>query len=286
MSHEPFFFLHFPRTAGTTIDDIFFNNYPQEKIIKIYSKGEFEKYRTITEDQFENTDYITGHLLLSSLNPTQFYGRNVRAFTFLREPVKRLFSEYVFLKTWKNQHLYEYLNSGNISFSEYVTSREKLLKYRGKNFTTRCLSGDSLEETDISASLEKAKYNLEHSFICFGIQERFMESLLLLSAKANLKKILHQKRNSLNYAVASPEMTEEEKQIAREHNQADIELYNFATELFDRRVRDAGPQFKEDLKNFIFLNSKYQKISALLREKKTGRKSGQDAIELSKDSQW
>lgn len=286
MANTPLFFLHFPRTAGTTIDDIFFNNYPADKIIKIYSADEFEKYRYITEDQFEKTNYITGHLLLSCLNPTRFYERDVRAFTFLREPVNRLFSEYVFLKTWKRQHLYEYLNSANISFAEYITSREKLLKYRGKNFTTRCLSGDSLEETDISASLEKAKHNLKNSFMFFGIQERFMESMLLLSEKAKLKNILHQKRNSLNYNAGNLKITEEEKQIARECNQADIELYNYATELFEQRVREAGPQFHTSLKNYEFLNARYQKLAALLQEKATGRKAGQEAIELSKDSKW
>lgn len=41
MANEPLFFLHFPRTAGTTVDEIFFANYPQEKIIKIYSRDEF-----------------------------------------------------------------------------------------------------------------------------------------------------------------------------------------------------------------------------------------------------
>lgn len=284
MTHEPIFFLHFPRTGGTTVDDVFFANYPAEKIIKIYSHDEYVQYRSIDEDKFANIDYITGHLLLDSVNPTRFYGKKVRAFTFLREPVKRLYSEYIFLKTWKSQHLYEYLNSNEISFSQYIASNEKLLRYRGKNFMTRCLSGESLEKCDQAKALEKAKYNLKNNFICFGLQEKFMESLLMLARETNLQNILHQKRNSLNYGAMQTEMSDEEKATAIAYNGADIELYNYACELFAERVREKGRDFQTSLKNFQFLNSKYQNIANLLYN--NANKGGDKSINLSKDVHW
>ncbi|MDE5831779.1 MAG: sulfotransferase family protein, partial [Desulfovibrio sp.] len=110
MREDPIFFLHFPRTAGTTINEIFKANIPSEQILKIYSQAEYKTYSSIDSKVLDNTSYITGHLLLGEVNPTKFYGRKVRAFTLLRDPVKRLISEYNFLKTWKNQHLYAYLN--------------------------------------------------------------------------------------------------------------------------------------------------------------------------------
>lgn len=284
MDTAPLFFLHFPRTGGTTIDEIFFNNYPSDRILKIYSREEFKKYAVIEEKDFLPIRYITGHLLLTNTNPTQFYGKDVRAFTFLRDPVKRLYSEYVFLKTWRNQHLHAYLNDNNISFSQYVTSAEKPLKYRGKNFMTRCISGDPLEYTDLGESLEKAKDNLKNSFMFFGLQERFMESLLLLSGPAALKNILHQKRNSLNYAAVTAPMTPGEAELAREYNAADMELYAWARELFDARVKEQGPEFRKSLKEFAFLNGKYQKISNLLYKSVSGAENAD--IGLSKDVKW
>lgn len=286
MDNEPIFFLHFPRTAGTTIDEIFFNNYPADRILKIYSQEEFKKYNYIDEKDFLKIQYITGHLLLTNVNPTQFYGKNVKAFTFLRDPVKRLYSEYIFLKSWKNQHLYNYLNSNNISFSQYITGTEKILRYRGKNFMTRCISGDSLENTDINASLEKAKYNLKNTFMFFGIQERFMESILLLSKKVNLKNILHQKRNALKYTAIKYRMSDEEKNIAREYNKADIELYNYALDIFDRRIEEKGIEFQNNLKNFTFINTKFQNIANLLYTSVDADKNQNTDIELSKDIHW
>lgn len=286
MNHAPLFFLHFPRTGGTTIDDVFFNNYPPEQILKIYSQEEFQKYAFIDLDALADIRYITGHLLLTSTSPAQFYGKNVRAFTFLREPVKRLHSEYLFLKSWKNQHLYEYLNANEISFSQYVASQEKLLRYRGKNFMTRCISGDSLEYSNISESLEKAKYNLKHSFMFFGIQERFMESMLLLSKQVQLKNILHQKMNALGHSAQARQLTPEEKAIAREYNQADIELYDYALNLLEERIREEGQQFQENLKKYIFINKKFQNISNLLYKKVYDQQEQNPAIELSKDIKW
>ena len=286
MAAEPLFFLHFPRTAGTTIDELFFNNYPADSILKIYSREEFKAHAFIEEADFYKLRYITGHLLLSNTNPTQFYGKNVRAFTFLRDPVTRLHSEYLFLKTWKNQHLYAYLNDNDISFSRYITSTEKLLRYRGKNFMTRCISGCSGDSCDTAEALEQAKYNLKNTFLFFGLQERFMESLLLLAKKANLKNLLHQKRNSLNYGAVNSPLSPGEVELVREYNRADLELYAYARELFDARVREEGEGFQKRLEEYRFLNKKFQTISNLLYERATHSKLQDADIELSKDSRW
>lgn len=265
MNTAPLFFLHFPRAAGTTLDSIFFNNYSREEIIRIYTKEDYAKYRYIDPDSLAKIKYITGHVLLDSCNPTIFYERPVRAFVFLRHPVDRLVSEYKFLKSWKNNHLYNYLNSKNISFREYITSTEKILVYRGKNFMTRCISSDPLENIENpDDSLEKAKYNLLHSFFFFGLQERFMESLLLLSEKIGLKNILHQKHNSLIKDKLNIEITSEDLKIAAEFNSQDIELYNFALKEFDAIIAAQDDNFKMRLKNYIFLNKKYQKMSELI----------------------
>lgn len=286
MAPEPLFFLHFPRTAGTTVDEIFFNNHPADRILKIYSREEFRAHSHIPEEEFYKLRYITGHLLLTSVAPTQFYGKNVRAFTFLRDPVKRLHSEYLFLKTWKNQHLYEYLNANDISFSQYITSTEKILKYRGKNFMTRCISGSARETCDTAEDLERAKYNLKNTFMFFGLQERFMESLLLLADKAGLKNLLHQKRNSLNYGAVNSPLSAQEAEIAREYNKADMALYAYAQELFDARVREEGEGFGKRLEEYRFLNKKFQTISNLLYERATSAKLQDAEIELAKDVRW
>lgn len=283
---SPLFFLHFPRTAGTTIDKILFANFSKSEIIKIYSREEFDRYRFIEPEILDNIKYITGHLILESVDPPRFYGRSIRAFTFLRQPVKRLVSEYIFLKTWKENHLYDYLNSRKVSFGEYIASQEKLLKYRGKNFMTRCLSGDSLEDvTDPEASLEKAKNNIVNNFFFFGLQEYFMESLLMLGNQAKLANILHQKHNSLNRNKIDIVISDEEKQIASEYNDLDIRLYNYARDIFLKRIENEGENFQTRLKTFQFLNAKYQKVAEMLYES-SKMSAYEEAIHIPKEANW
>lgn len=288
MNNKPIFFLHFPRTGGTTIDEIFASNLDHNEIIAIYSKSDYEQYSSVDTVYLENIKYITGHLLLENLTPPTFYGKEVNAFTFLRDPVKRLFSEYNFLKSWKHQHLYDYLNYNNINFSQYIKSTEKILLYRGKNFMTRCLSGDSLEKmTDISSSLEKAKYNLINNLWFFGIQERFIESILLLSEKSGLSNVLHQRHNSLKKLKSNnPEPTVEEIQIVNDYNWADIELYKFAADQFDRIVKSKGKLFQKKIQDFIFLNKKYQKLAGLLYKNAYNDENSVQEIDLPKEVKW
>ncbi len=96
MESDPIFFLHFPRTAGTTIDKNFSLNLSPENIIHIYSKDEYNKYSTIEIEKFQNIKYITGHLLLEKLNPTTFMVKKVRAFYNLTQSCKRLFQSIIF----------------------------------------------------------------------------------------------------------------------------------------------------------------------------------------------
>ncbi len=280
----PFFFLHLPRTAGTTLDAVLESNFSPGEVLRIYTREEYAAHRHMSEEQLRPIRLITGHLLLERLNPPAIYGREVRAFTFLREPVARLVSEYDFLRSWKENHLYSLLNEQGISFAEYVSSTHKSLFYRGKNFMTRMLSGTAFQDEPYpEEALQRAKENLERHFSFVGLQERFMESLIMLGDVLGLANLLHEKRNAL-----APEgktlLQEDEVALVRHLNQADIELYDFAADLFEKRVQALGPGFAQRLKRFSFLNAKFQKVSALLSER--AGYAGHGGILLPKEGLW
>jgi hypothetical protein len=282
--HEPFFFLHIPRTAGTTLNSILKNNFPPEEILSIYDKDDYEKNRYQSVGFLESITLIIGHLLLESTNPPTFYGMPVRVFTFLREPIARLASEYDFLRSWEANHLYTFLHENKVSFREYIRSQERCLFYRGKNFMTRCISGKNfMDEPYPEEALEYAKETLEKSFTFFGIQERFFESLVMLADILGLNNILHEKRNALK-GEARTCLDEEDIALARQKNAADMELYAFALELFDKRIAALGPAFQERIKKLSILNEQYQKVSQLLMQR--AEQSEQGHILLPKDGMW
>ncbi len=280
-----FFFLHIPRTAGTTLNTVIRNNFAPEALISVYNREEYRIHAAHSEEELRGIRLIQGHLLLQSYDPPLFYGRPVRVFTFLREPVSRLISEYRFLRTWKANHLYDYLHRENVDFRRYVESREPKLRYRGRNFMTRCLSGHALDDRDLPRkAVAAAKRHLEKNFGFVGIQERFTESLILLGDFLGMNNLLHEKRNAL-CGMSDDVVSEEDRAVAAERNQGDAELYRFACELFAERTAAQGPTFAERVRRFEFLNDKYGRIAEALR-RRTGAQAVHDGIDRPKDGLW
>jgi len=277
------FFLHIPRTAGTTLNTILLNNFKADEIISVYEKDDYDLHAFHSAEELKSIRLIQGHLLLQRYAPPMMYGQPVRVFTFLREPVERLVSEYAFLRSWPANHLYRHLNDNAVSFREYIESREKQLVYRGKNFMTRCISGMDDSRNYPVRAIARAKLHLEKSFGCVGIQERFMESIVMLAEFLGLENLLHEKRNALKKS-AFPEISSEERAVAEEYNRGDIELYRFASELFDDRVKALGTEFSEKVRKLEFLNTKFQKISNLLMKQSETKEEG--AILMPKDGLW
>lgn len=138
---ETLFFLHLPRTAGTTLNAVLHDNFAPETILSVYAREDYERCRMLEADALEPIRLIEGHLMPECFDPPSLYGRRLRMFTLLREPLSRLVSEYVFQKSWPGNHLYAYLNENAVSFRDYLTSNDPLLKFRGRNFVTHCLAG-------------------------------------------------------------------------------------------------------------------------------------------------
>ncbi|MGE9985934.1 sulfotransferase family 2 domain-containing protein [Desulfovibrio sp. SGI.169] len=270
---EILFFLHLPRTAGTTLNAILRENFPPEAVLSVYAREDYQRCRMLDADVLERIRLIEGHLNPESFEPPRLYGRPLRMFTLLRDPLERLVSEYVFQKTWPSNHLYAYLNENGISFQEYLASDAPLLKFRGKNFVSHCLAGVFAQDRDMDEVLTLAKKHLRESFCLVGIQERFDESLLLLAGEIGLSKLYYERRNMLRPGAAA-EITDEDRALAADMNSADMELYAFARDLFEQRVRAAGPAFAARLREFRFLNKKYQKMCAMLDKSLLGEATG------------
>ena len=266
---ETLFFLHLPRTAGTTLNAILHDNFPPEAVLSVYTREDYQRCRMLDAAELEHIRLIEGHLQPESFEPPSLYGRPLRMFTLLREPLDRLVSEYVFQKSWPENHLYAYLNENGISFREYLTSDVPLLKFRGKNFVSHCLAGVFAQDRDMGEVLALAKKHLAECFCVVGIQERFDESLLLLAGEIGLQKLCYERRNMLRPGATSG-VSAEDRALAASLNSADLELYAFARGLFERRVEAAGPAFAARLREFRFLNEKYQKICAALDDRLAG----------------
>ncbi|BAH74740.1 sulfotransferase family 2 domain-containing protein [Solidesulfovibrio magneticus] len=271
---KPFCFLHLPRTAGTTLNKVLSQNFEKDAIISLYKREEFERYKEISLENFQRIKLIQGHVLLQNYDPPQMYSSDVNVFTFLREPVARIQSEYFFLKQWKFSHMYEIIHNNNMSFVDYVTSDLSKVRYKGKNFMTRAISGEDLASSGArQKALSQAKKHLEKQFVFFGIQERFDESLVMLSKVLLLKNILYERRNVLSEKCKET-LSSHDVEIATSYNALDIELYQFACDLFEDRLASKRVVTPAEIKVFTTMNAKYQRLCDLLN-KKSGIQPGE-----------
>jgi len=259
--NRPFFFLHIPKTAGTTLNGVFDDNLTRERILDLYTESQHRALADITYEEIARYRMVRGHVFIADFahildGPVPF-----RVFTFLRDPVQRVISEYYFLKRWPKSHLYEYLNKNNVSLLEYVTGEDRVLRHRGRNNMVNSLSG--VRRGDLEEGLELAWHHLCNRFEFFGILERFDESLLMLKRLMGLGSIFHEKRNVRGTSLDRP-VTREEFETICEYNRYDIRLYERAVEEFGARVDRLGPAFQADVRMFEAINTRFQRVTELV----------------------
>ncbi|GFR98847.1 heparan-sulfate 6-O-sulfotransferase 1 [Elysia marginata] len=186
--------------------------------------------------------------------------RRYHYITMLRDPVKRFFSEWQHVSrgaTWAGARLHCNGRSATLeevpfcfsgedwtgaTFSEFVSCKSNLAFNRMtrmlSNLTkVNCYNRTGLDEDQVSKILvESAKENLL-SFAFFGILEEQSKTQFLFEHTLGIKFINNLEQKEQTH-VARLLMTQEMVDIAVRTNKQDIELYQFAKDLFNQRVAD------------------------------------------------
>lgn len=255
---EVLFFLHIPKTAGTTLNAVLEANFPPESVLSVYDKASQQRMESLTAEEFQALRLIQGHVFVRDFE--QFFSQPLTAFTMLREPVARVVSEYDFLRSWPEHHLYHYLNKNRIGIADYVAGESKELRRRGKNLMCNSLAGSAPPCKDEAETLERAKANLER-FAVVGLTEMFDATLLLLQEAAGLQNVLYERRNIRAGVLKPQDLSPGELEVVREHNRLDMELYAHAKTRIEEEVARRGANFQKRLKHFQEINRRYQAIS-------------------------
>jgi hypothetical protein len=235
-------FVHIPKTAGQTLSTFFYRNYPRRQIVHLDILGfpsvlnprPFDEYmQTIPLETRSGARVIWGHL---PYGVHRHIPRPCAYITVLREPIDRVISGYKYIRTNPRHVLHDRIVGENVGLEEYVESG--MDSVYAENLQTLQLSGRQFEPLDRDA-LSQAKRNLE-GFLLVGLTERFEETVALLQRTLRLRVPFYVTRN-----VSPPlEAHERTLELIRERNQLDLELYDYARELFSRRVRSEGRSFR------------------------------------------
>ena len=223
-----YIFCHIPKTAGTSLNYVLRKNFKY----KLYSPIELNLDDIAVNRLTRRMPYLevlSGH----NLKPHLIH-REVRWFTFMRNPNERLVSHYV--------HQYSSgIDAYKLSFEQW------LKKFNRSNMHVKWLGGD----------LDRAYDNLSRmSFI--GLTERFEESLVLLGATLGMKDLGHP-----TYMISRNKDLFEEtclkfSDLASDHNRCDWLLYEKAQELYDLQTKSYGvDRLHRDVENQLEYLSGY-----------------------------
>lgn len=212
---KPIYFVHIPKTAGTSFREAALKYYGKRSIVCDYGDSEPQTSDIVQKYAYDNRDYwkviqktkedgssmLAGHV--SILKYIAGMG-STNTVVFFRDPLQRMYSEY--------QHLVRHKRF-KASFSDLFT-RTPLV-----NLLSKKLTGMPLEAIGF-----------------FGLTESYAESLDLFNYifDSNVKEL---KENKGRKGLAEKHQIDlNDVQAFNELNTQDIELYQYAKDLFVQRL--------------------------------------------------
>lgn len=205
---EFYFFVHIPKTAGTSFRNGLEKKYKvacdygekSEQTSKVVSVNTYEKkdlYRLYEQLLQQKFDWLSGHVFTAKYQPL-LNPRNI--ITFVRQPIERLYSSY--------NHYCLHLGYKE-SFKNYIQDKRFI------NSQSRFLGGIPIELIG----------NI-------GITEKYADSLALINKKLKNKVEYLEKNVRKNEKVDFSDHLD----LLRQLNKLDLELYNKAIWLHEQRM--------------------------------------------------
>jgi hypothetical protein len=251
---ETILFLHLAKTAGTTLNQALGREYSD--ILSLYipkeSKDLFEDFKNRLKTQ--TAALIRGHF---EFGWHHFLTRPFTYFTIMREPIERVISEYHYILSKPGHPMHEQVGKHGAGLPKFVKDLHT------PNLQTKKISGISFaansgitggENIDGHNMLEIAKENLAGHFAVVGLTERFDETLILLKREFGWAWPYYIRDNITPKKTARRDIPASTIKIIEENNLLDIELYEYAVKLFEKKVRSQGKTFAAEVEMFRKLN--------------------------------
>jgi hypothetical protein len=253
MTMKTVIFMHLHRTGGTTFLKLLDNIYDTAETYTINGKRfreSFDEFCQLPEERRKKYRLIKGHLFWGL---HRFCPNETTYITLLRHPIEKVISQYY----WHLRPECIYPIPPNMTLEEFLESGRFISTDNGM---TRFIAGKDREDVEYGKCsqemLDLAKNNLQRYFLAFGLTEYYDESLILFKKMLGWRQFpFYQKKNVHHKKPANSELSNREKEILVRYNHYDIELFEYARQLFENRVNKEGKSFQDEVSLFKQLNS-------------------------------
>ncbi len=195
-----------------------------------------ERFKTLPEERRRRFKVVRGHL---SYGIHEFLPQGATYITMLRDPVSRFLSSYSFILRRPLHPLHWKLKKAGVGiedFMQYTLHRQ--------NLQCRVIAGVGEGGTCDEQTLAVAKENLTRSFSVVGLSERFQESLVLIATTFGWNIPYYENRK---VSKVRPALEPRLVQMIQDHNQLDMQLYEFGRERFEKDLREKKGQMEETM---------------------------------------
>ncbi len=264
-------FVHMPKAGGSTLQEIMQRHYRPTATFDIVGESvasvesSVKRLRQMPASEREGIACLKGHV---PFGIHRWLPRPPRYVTMLRDPVRRIVSDYFFALNTPGHVLFERMRRDRPSLKQFVILRDE----QGlSDIYCRLLGGgvnwDRLGDSPRTLppdALRTAKENLERNFAVVGITEKFDESLLLAQSALGWSHLYYERANVTLDKPAEVNVTGEVLDVIRSYNGRDIELYELARKLVDARLAEEVG-FEKRVRLFRQQNERYRQWRRLRR---------------------
>lgn len=229
-SGDILFFLHIPKTAGTTIYSMIQSRYQKSQVLILPDQRLKEYLNKTSPEDFQQYRFCRQHF---SYDYYLYFPRKLLYMTMLRNPVDRVISFYRHIKRVKTHELHDEITRKNISLGDFI---QGYAKNATNNLQVKMLLGSKYFQGQPSTDdlLNIAKLRLKE-FAFFGLQEFFDESIKLLGYTFHWGNMEYKSLNIAPKNKTEQTVSDDIYELILKRNALDYALYRYAESLFKQR---------------------------------------------------
>ncbi len=255
-SNPLLFYIHVPKTAGTTMKMIIEWLYRWPEIFWVNKAQPIEeKVNQLNEKQIRNLKIVAGHRPYGMHQ--YFPAEDYQYFTFIREPVDRVISQYYYLKRSPKHKLYPYVNNPNYSLKRLIEENH----FQNFNIQTHWLTGMPKsyfqEGHQNQETIDLALDNIKRDFAFVGLNDHFDEGLVILKRLFGWSTPFYAMKNVTKSRDKQADFSQETIDLIKEKNQMDVRIYDYCrNNFFETLEYHKGDKFNSELAQLKFWNQK------------------------------